>query len=426
MSPSFSIVYPTRHRPEFIREALRILERQQHDDFEVVVSDNFVDPNRSCAAACEESGLEHLRYVRPPEPVGMFENWNFALQATTGDYVCYLTDKMFVLPDALARVADAISRAGAPDLVSWTSDAYNPDRYPDYFGAGTYYALSPASRPGELFRRYSPSGALDRRGRAAVSRAEQTPADYARGKVVFGAYRRTLIDRITNRFGGLFHAINPDYTSMVLGLTEARTAIEMAGSCVVSVNTDLSNGLLTDASDAAMYAFLDSVGGGIEAILPNLLVPGLYASQQNCVAHDYLSLRTHFGLTFAFDRVNWLAYCYEDIYRTARVWSSPSVEADQKGRLEAFMASQEPAVAEAVRRRVAERAMAAEARVRVPAPPRERSAPLRLAGRVRRRLVPRRPPPPLPAPSVHDSVLDALVKREGYASAPMHQFGDQE
>jgi hypothetical protein len=40
-----------------------------------------------------------------------------------------------------------------------------------------------------------------------------------------------------------------------------------------------------------MREFLDTLSGGIEAILPELFVPGLYASQHNGVAHDYLSLR---------------------------------------------------------------------------------------------------------------------------------------
>ncbi len=49
--------------------------------------------------------------------------------------------------------------------------------------------------------------------------------------------------------------------------------------------------MLTDTSDVAMHDFLDSLAGGIESILPNLLVPGLYASQHNWVAHDYLTLQ---------------------------------------------------------------------------------------------------------------------------------------
>ncbi len=277
MTPRFSLVYPTRHRPEFIQQALRILETQRHGDFEVVVCDNYIDPALSCEQICRDSGLANLTYVRPPQPVGMVENWNHALQFTTGDYVCYLTDKMFVLPDALGHVERALGAAGGTESVSWTTDIYNPASFADYFGGGRYWSVPSDVRSG-LYRRYSPTHELDRRGRAEVSRGEQSASEYARGKIVFGAYRRQLVERIVSRYGALFHNINPDYTSMMLGLTEAQDAIELALSCVVSVNTDISNGVLADTSDTAALGFLDSLAGGGEHILPNMLVPGLYAS----------------------------------------------------------------------------------------------------------------------------------------------------
>jgi glycosyltransferase involved in cell wall biosynthesis len=401
MSPRFSLVYPTRHRPEFVRQALRILETQRHRDYEVIVCDNFVDPTLSCEQVCRDSALANLTYVRPPRPVGMVENWNHALPFATGDYICYLTDKMFVLPDALGRIEQAIDAAGSPEIVSWTSDAYNPESYADYFGDGLYFAISSGvrSRP---YRRFRPAAELDRRGRAEVSRGEQGSSDYSRGKLVFGAYRRELVQRIVQHYGALFHNINPDYTSMVLGLTEARDAIELTASCVVSVNTDISNGMLCDTDDTAALRFLSSLAGGAESIMPKLLVPGLYVSLHNWVAHDFLSLRTAFNLLFAFNRVNWLAYIAEDVQRPSRVWSNARVEAEQKGLLEAFLASLEPAVAAAVQARVAARAARAEATP---------TGPLR-------RLLPRRwqRPEPTRAPSIQAAV-EGLAAEGKWAGA---------
>jgi hypothetical protein len=350
-----TLVYPTRHRPDFIRLALRILAQQRHDRFEVVVCDNYVDPALSCEQVCRDSGLANLVYVRPPRPLGMVENWNHALQFSTGAYVSYLTDKMFVLPGALSRIERAIGAADGPEIVSWISDAYNPDSYADYFGAGQYVHMASDARPGG-YQAFDPARELDRRGRGEVSRQEQSPSDYCRGKVVFGAYRRELVERIEARFGAFFHSINPDYTSMVLGLSSARTAIELPDACVVSVNTDISNGMLSDTSDAAALAFLDSLAGGASSILPTLLVPGLYASLHNWVAHDYIALRMAFGLEFEFDVVNWLAYCHEDVHRPGRVWSDPHVEAAQKELLAAYMATLDDATSEAVRARIASRA----------------------------------------------------------------------
>ena len=110
----------------------------------------------------------------------MVENWNHSLQFATGDYVCYLTDKMFVLPDALGLVERAIHDAGGPEIVSWSSDSYTPAAFPDYFGDGLYVSTSSPAAEG-LYRPFAPLDALDRRGRAEVSRLEQSPADYSRG-----------------------------------------------------------------------------------------------------------------------------------------------------------------------------------------------------------------------------------------------------
>jgi hypothetical protein len=357
MSARFSLVYPTRDRPEFVRRALRILETQRHDDFEVIVCDNFLDPALSCEQICRESSLANLTYVRPPQPVGMVDNWTHALPSAKGEYVCYLTDKMFVLPDGLGYVEQAIDSAGGPDIVSWNSDAFNPASYDDYFGDGLYFSMSSEARSGE-FEPFSPAHELDRRGSAEVSRTEQGSSDYARGKIVFGAYRRELVQRIVDRYGALFHNISPDYTSMVLGLTEGHDGIHLAMSCVVSVNTDISNGTLSDTNDAAALGFLNSLAGGAEAILPNMLVPGLYASLHNWVAHDLLTLKRAFGLEFGFNATNWLAYCWEDIHRPGRQWSDPGVEAEQKELLRAFLKSLDRSAAAEVRARISTRARA--------------------------------------------------------------------
>ncbi len=355
MAATFSLVYPTRDRPGFIRQALRILELQAHASFEVIVSDNYTDRHASCEEICRNSALANLTYVRPPRPVGMVENWNHALQFATGQYVCFLTDKMFFLPNALVRIERAIDRASEPEIVSWTSDGYDPVSYADYFGDGMYVRAGADFRRG-LYRAFSPRGELDRRGRAEVSRGEQRPSDYCRGKLVFGAYRRDLVQRVVTRYDALFHNISPDYTSMILGLTEAHDAIELSSSCVVSVNSDLSNGMLADRDDSVALGFLQSLGGRTEDMLYHFLVPGLYVSQHNMVAHDFLTLKRRFDLSFDFEIANWIAYCHEDVYRPGRQWSDARVEADQKALLSAFVDSLEPDMAAAVRARLAARA----------------------------------------------------------------------
>lgn len=329
MSVRFSLVYPTRHRPDFVAQALRLLEQQAFANFEVIVCDNWVDPALSCQSVCEASALTNIKYVRPPEPLGMVDNWNYAVQFATGDYVCIFTDKIFLLPDALHRIERALQYSEDPEIISWVSDAFQPSAYPNYFGAGEYVATQSDSPTNEPAHSYDPQEALQTKCEGAVSRYEQTPSVYCRGKMVFGAYHRTLIERIVSRFGQLFFDISPDYTSMVLALSVAKSACELSSSAVVSIATDISNGVLTSTDDALALKYLRQLSGDESTMMSNTLVPGLFASQANLVSHDYLALKSRFHLNLQLDVSNWLCHCIEDLSRPDRIWSSSETEQQQ-------------------------------------------------------------------------------------------------
>jgi len=359
MTPRFSLVYPTRHRPAFLARALAFVEQQTFADFEVIVSDNWVDPTLSCAEICRASSIPNLIYVHPPEPVGMVANWNLAAQHATGDYVCIFTDKMLLLPDALAR-ADRALRAWAsggnePDILSWVSDSFQPARYPDYFGQGVYTATQADAITWAPAQSYNPRQALAEKCEADVSRYEQSATQYCQGKMVFGAYSKSLIARITERFGQLFHDISPDYTSMILALSMATSAIELRASAVVSINTDLSNGMLGAIHDQHALGYLRSLSPDVRQMLNDLLVPGMFASQANIVSHDYLSLKRRFQLPLELNVRHWLGYCIEDLSRPDRVWSSAQVEAQQTVLMHEFVGALAPLDQQAVIHRLESR-----------------------------------------------------------------------
>jgi len=76
---------------------------------------------------------------------------------------------------------------------------------------------------------------------------------------------------------------------MILGLTEARDAIELGMSCVISVNTDISNGQLSDTDDAAAYRAWSYVNRGFSsARLLDVLAN--YASRDSALVTEGLNL----------------------------------------------------------------------------------------------------------------------------------------
>lgn len=324
MTIRFSLIYPTRNRPNFIKHALFFLEKQKYQDFEVIVSDNYSDPSLSCKVECEKSQVKNLKYVCPPKPVGMVENWNYALQFATGDYICYLTDKMFLLPHTLSQASVAIEKE-YPEIVTWIYNSYYPCEYPNYFGSG-YYSLGRSMIPltyEYLF--YDPLEELSKKGRADCSRTEQNKSDYARGKICFGAYSSSLCQRIINQSGNLFHNIAPDYSSMILALSWAKSAIELSSPGFVNVNADISNGDQVQLNDQLALSYLKSLEN-YELIFDKMLIPHLYSSLNNLLAHDYLSLKNKFNLEFEFNKINWLVYLSEDLNFKDRIWSSTKIK----------------------------------------------------------------------------------------------------
>lgn len=338
MSPKFSIIYPTRNRPAFINAALYFLREQNYSNFEVIVCDNSSSQNLSCEEICKNYPLIDIKYLKQEVPVGMVENWNYGLSYATGDYIIYLSDKMFLLPHTLEFAANAAELTGA-DILSWVSNDYYPNDYPNYFGCGRYKLAKQSPQIDGEFRYYNPSDELKRRTNASMSRSEDNPSDYARGKINFGAYSRPLIERILNQTGALFYNIAPDYTSMVFGLSWANSAIELSRSGIIHLHTDLSNGGQCIVSDVAALRFLDELKAD-ESLFNNMLIPGLYCSQHNLVTHDYLSLKRKFDLPFELNRLNWLTYIAEDLNLPRRQWSSVDVKLHQKKLFDKFIQTQ--------------------------------------------------------------------------------------
>nr|WP_315479645.1 glycosyltransferase family A protein [uncultured Rhodoferax sp.] len=332
MKPQFSVVIPTRHRPEFVREALRYASLQR-GDFEVIVSDNWIDPALSARAAFDAASIPNSVYVRPPVPLGMVENWNFALEHTRGEYVLFFTDKNFLLPGALERLAAVIQNHPA-EIYNWSGETFTPLNYAAPFASGFYGMSRPAGQKNSVLM--DARAVLETKASGYVPREQSSPIDYALGKICFGAFRRSLIERIVTRCGKLFFPISPDYTSMILGLSHTKSIVDVGWAGIMQINTLISNGMLCATDDVAAEAFLRSVGV-FDELQQSGLVPGLFTSVAANVAFDYLQMNARFNLDFGIDRENWLQQACMDVYSPTRNWSSEDIRLGQYAILAAAM-----------------------------------------------------------------------------------------
>jgi len=119
--PKFSVVVPTRERPDTLASCLRTCLDQAFDDYEVIVCDNASSPRTR--EIVESFDSPKLKYVRAPELLPMSLNWELAVSHAAGDYVMVLGDHDALLPHALKELNGLVERLQVK-AIRWPAAMY--------------------------------------------------------------------------------------------------------------------------------------------------------------------------------------------------------------------------------------------------------------------------------------------------------------
>ena len=109
----FSILIPTRNRPELLRLAVESVRLQDYADWELIVSDNA--SGADIAHQMQVFGDSRIRTRRHDRLIPVTDNWNAALEMATGDYFVMLGDDDALIPGCLGRLNEVIK--------SWNPEA---------------------------------------------------------------------------------------------------------------------------------------------------------------------------------------------------------------------------------------------------------------------------------------------------------------
>jgi hypothetical protein len=322
--PRFSVVVPTRDRPDLVDFCLESLAGQWFEDAEVIVSDN--PTTASARAMFDRWAGPGWRYLRQERPLAMHDNFELACAEASGEFVAVVIDKTVLHPSALEFADRALATDSGIDIVTWWNEGYNPVDEEHKPGRGRFAPVADSAEPAL----YDPAAELDRRFANAARRGSD-PIHYVRGKIVFGAFSRRLLDRIREQTGRVFHPLAPDYSSMVPACVLAEGAVDLGRPLLVSYNSARSNGRrqALDAGHARRF-----VEAADPAILGKLPITGVYASHHNVVAYDLVSsaARCPAGSTPSLDMPNLLRRAREDL--DAVQWSDPGERDSQYALLE--------------------------------------------------------------------------------------------
>lgn len=220
-----SIIVPTHERARYAIPTIEAL-LSLGELVEVVVTDTSVIDEISTAIA-SHPGASRLKLVRPGRKMNVVENFNAGLQAASGNYLAFIGDDDFVMPQIV-------------DLVHWATDNRvdalmftSPVLYfwPDFYHKrrGTYYAgtlhvneFGGAVTEHDVAR--AMSDAMDNFGGGVM----EIPRAYA------GMIALELALRIVAKYGSLFGGVSPDIYSATLIANESRRCVRIDYPIIVS------------------------------------------------------------------------------------------------------------------------------------------------------------------------------------------------
>jgi glycosyltransferase involved in cell wall biosynthesis len=110
-----SIVIPTHNRLELTIDAIKTVQEQDYQNWEVVVFDNA--SKQDVGAAIRVLNDDRIKCERSDQFLPVTQSWNRALNMARGEYVTLIGDDDGLAPGFFARVNELADRFNEPDVV---------------------------------------------------------------------------------------------------------------------------------------------------------------------------------------------------------------------------------------------------------------------------------------------------------------------
>jgi len=137
-----SVLLPTREGGVLLAACITSVLNQSFKDLELVISDNAND-DVTPEVLVRFADDPRVTIVRQERVVGVANNWNAALEASTGDYCLMIGDDDYLLPDCAARLCESLCD-GEPDCITYNAITYV---FPSAIrGVGTSHCRDPHFR----------------------------------------------------------------------------------------------------------------------------------------------------------------------------------------------------------------------------------------------------------------------------------------
>ena len=236
---------PTRERSDTLAATLRTLVRQDYDNLEILVSDNFSQDGTELVV--RQNSDSRVRYINTGRRVAMSDNWEFALSHVCDGWVSYLGDDDGLLPNALTTVDEIIRSTGCKSV----SSKWHHYHWPNFSGVSEPNSLT--VNVGQGYEISDAKTALRRVLKGEITHLE-LPNIYIGG---FAEYE--TLQQCRDSSGRFFCSRTPDvYAAVALALyldryVYLKQPVSICGASAHSIGAS-QFGWSTNASASAVYS----------------------------------------------------------------------------------------------------------------------------------------------------------------------------
>ena len=119
----FSVLLPTRNGGPYLENCIRSILEQGYDDMELVISDN-ANTDKTPEIIRQFVGDSRVKTMRLGCVLSVTDNWNNALNGSSGDYILMMGDDDYLLPGYFRRMEQILAKYNQPDCVLHNAYSY--------------------------------------------------------------------------------------------------------------------------------------------------------------------------------------------------------------------------------------------------------------------------------------------------------------
>ena len=131
----FTVLLPTRNRLELLKYAVESVRRQDYSDWEIIISDNYSE--QDIGGYVQSLADPRIKYFRTKSFVPVTENWNNALEKSSGGYVTMLGDDDCLMKGYFSTIKKLVDQYDSPDFIYHSAFLYSYPKvlpnFPDGF-----------------------------------------------------------------------------------------------------------------------------------------------------------------------------------------------------------------------------------------------------------------------------------------------------